>query len=387
MSCPEHRLRARAALVVAALLVALLVTSPAAAASWTGTWTTSFGEMTLTETVDPATGGRSVSGRYTWAPSPGAITGTASGDVLTGTWREDTVRTAPGFGPIVFTMSADGRAFTGVWAPDGQAPTQPWNGTRVGAPPPEATPTPTTPAPVPPPRYLGPLAPYRPSGGNDMSGYWKLRGSSTSAIFRATRRGLVGGRLPDAIRGRTPVVTANLSRPGGCYRRVGRLEWVIGGFGAGDWLRYVPRSGCRRSQRIPARWFLNGPNGLRQRYTVDPDGPSGPTPGRTAQLFWERTRPLLVIERPRFTVGDRRFLVGFRTAAHFDHLVELVRDGRVVGTARTPVRDGRWLVTFDGASAAPGPYTVRVHARDGALRRRAELPFRLDDDLAVASVG
>ncbi len=117
--------------------------------SWNGTWSTTFGEMRLTETVD-ATGARTVTGPYDYVPAPGRIDGTVTGDVLTGTWLEQVPFTGTGKGPLAFTMSQDGLSFTGLWNNEGLQPTLAWNGSRPTAPTPLATPVPVaTPVPNP----------------------------------------------------------------------------------------------------------------------------------------------------------------------------------------------------------------------------------------------
>ncbi len=93
--------------------------------SWTGTWSTNWGSMTLTQT------GSSVSGSY--AHDGGQIAGTASGLVLKGRWSEQPSRQPPNdAGDLEFTMSADGKSFTGRWryGYTGAWSSDSWTGTR-----------------------------------------------------------------------------------------------------------------------------------------------------------------------------------------------------------------------------------------------------------------
>lgn len=87
--------------------------------TWAGTWITTFGKMTLKQND------ASVSGEY--GNPVETLEGTASGNKLTGTWK-DSLST----GKFEFTMSVDGNAFTGTMynAVLGDRGTQEWNGDR-----------------------------------------------------------------------------------------------------------------------------------------------------------------------------------------------------------------------------------------------------------------
>jgi hypothetical protein len=121
-----------AGLLVGVAIFALPLVSPAQTPNpWSGTWDTEFGRMTLTQS------GSSVEGTYTY--DDGHLTGTVSGNVLNGRWDEAPTRTGPDdAGPLQFTLSSDGRSFTGTWRYDGDDPSvvRLWNGTATGAPPP-----------------------------------------------------------------------------------------------------------------------------------------------------------------------------------------------------------------------------------------------------------
>lgn len=97
---------------------AMCIVSSAATYSWTGTWSTQWGDMTLTQN------GSTVTGKYTH--DDGTISGTVNGNVLTGTWKE------PGqVGKIRFVMSSDGKTFSGGWGYNDEAPERSgWDGTR-----------------------------------------------------------------------------------------------------------------------------------------------------------------------------------------------------------------------------------------------------------------
>lgn len=89
--------------------------------SWAGEWTTSWGDMTLTQT------GSKVTGTYTY--DQGKISGTVSGNILTGTWSE-----APSYAPphdageVEFVMSEDGKSFTGKWRYGSEGDWGNWDG-------------------------------------------------------------------------------------------------------------------------------------------------------------------------------------------------------------------------------------------------------------------
>jgi hypothetical protein len=88
--------------------------------TWSGTWTTNFNTMTLTQN------GTSVDGRYAY--DDGHLSGTVTGNVLKGRWDEAPTRAGPNdAGPFEFTLS--GRTFTGRWRHDGDAD---WAGTWSG---------------------------------------------------------------------------------------------------------------------------------------------------------------------------------------------------------------------------------------------------------------
>jgi hypothetical protein len=97
--------RVIATLAAAAALVLCAPAAGAAANTWAGVWDTDFGDMTL-----DASG----SGSYLGF-TPGTIAGHVTGDVNEGTWHQPGNRN----GTFKFTLSADGRSFTGEWAYDG----------------------------------------------------------------------------------------------------------------------------------------------------------------------------------------------------------------------------------------------------------------------------
>ena len=121
-----------AGLLVAVAIFALPLASPAQSPNpWARTWNTTYAEMTLTQS------GNSVEGTYGF--QGGHISGTVSGNVLTGRWDEEPTRAGPNdAGPLQFTLAPDEQSFTGTWRYDGDDPSisRGWNGTAAGAPPP-----------------------------------------------------------------------------------------------------------------------------------------------------------------------------------------------------------------------------------------------------------
>lgn len=76
--------------------------------SWQGEWDTNWGKMILTQNDNIVTG--------TYVHDSGKISGKVSGNKLTGTWSESPSYAAPNdAGDIEFTMSNDGKSFTGSW--------------------------------------------------------------------------------------------------------------------------------------------------------------------------------------------------------------------------------------------------------------------------------
>ena len=96
-------------------MVALLLLFPLASAgssvqspTWSGTWSTNYGTMTLTQQGDR------VEGKYTH--DQGHLVGRATGPLLVGTWDEAPTRTGPGdAGRIEFKLADGGKSFTGRW--------------------------------------------------------------------------------------------------------------------------------------------------------------------------------------------------------------------------------------------------------------------------------
>gem|GEM_PF-2383022 len=90
--------------------------------SWTGTWSTTYNTMRLTQT------GTAVTGTYEY--NSGRISGTASGATLSGRWDEG-VETSGGDGGFSWTMSADCKSFSGTWGSGSASTGSAWTGTRV----------------------------------------------------------------------------------------------------------------------------------------------------------------------------------------------------------------------------------------------------------------
>jgi len=130
-----------------AILVVLFSLTARARADepWTGTWhTTTAGNYQYTMTLKQS--GASVTGTYISVNGGVAqpISGTVSGDKLTGTWTDGVDATGStknaSSGPFEYTMDATRNAFTGVWGTvPGQTMTRRWGGTRVA---PKAAPIP-----------------------------------------------------------------------------------------------------------------------------------------------------------------------------------------------------------------------------------------------------
>lgn len=141
------------------LLLAIAAATGAAATAhaggntWAGTWSTDFNSMTLTGDS------QGFSGSYDW--DDGRIRATladASTRLYVGTWDEAPSRQGPSdAGDIEFTLSADGKSFTGRWRYAGADSWGAWNGTCAAGPclSNSATPTPPPPKKKPKPKGLG----------------------------------------------------------------------------------------------------------------------------------------------------------------------------------------------------------------------------------------
>ena len=91
---------------------------------WSGTWSTTYGMMHLTQTGNQVTG--------TYAYNNGHIVGTVSGNVLTGTWSEAPTYSPPDHaGDVQFTISSDGKTFSGHWRYDSSGSWTNWTGTTI----------------------------------------------------------------------------------------------------------------------------------------------------------------------------------------------------------------------------------------------------------------
>lgn len=131
----DNRMLPYPALLVIAILLSVLAAgctsplsllpskgTPSAAgesAPWSGSWDSDWGLMEFSQS------GSKVTGTYVY--NNGRITGTVSGNTLTGTWSESPTYNPPGdAGDVVFTLAADGRSFAGNWRYG--SGTGPWDG-------------------------------------------------------------------------------------------------------------------------------------------------------------------------------------------------------------------------------------------------------------------
>jgi hypothetical protein len=94
---------------------------------WSGDWSTNWGDMTLTQSGSTVTG--------TYSHDTGHISATVSGNYLQGTWSEYPSYAPPNdAGDIEFTLSADGKSFSGHWRYDSSGEWRGWTGTKTSTP-------------------------------------------------------------------------------------------------------------------------------------------------------------------------------------------------------------------------------------------------------------
>lgn len=95
---------------------------PPATTGWSGSWSTDWGTMTLSQSGSTVTG--------TYEHDSGKIQGTVNGSTLTGRWSEAPSYAGPrDAGTFTWTLSADGKSFSGSWTYDGGGGGS-WTGTR-----------------------------------------------------------------------------------------------------------------------------------------------------------------------------------------------------------------------------------------------------------------
>lgn len=93
-------------------------------AIWSGTWSTNFKHLVLTQT------GNQVTGHY--ENDNGRIDGQVSGNTLKGTWSEEpSYRPPKDAGDFEFTLSSDGRSFAGRWRLGSTGDWREWKGARL----------------------------------------------------------------------------------------------------------------------------------------------------------------------------------------------------------------------------------------------------------------
>lgn len=114
----EYRLQALCSKGGTAREKSVIVTVTAPAGNFSGNWVHNFGTMSITQN------GNTVSGTYqnSFDGESGVLAGIVSGNVLTGTFTKNETL------PIEFTLSNDGKRFTGNWNGSNS-----WCGARPGA--------------------------------------------------------------------------------------------------------------------------------------------------------------------------------------------------------------------------------------------------------------
>ena len=94
--------------------------------SWNGTWVTSRGTIVFNQFTTNA-----VTGSYT--PNDGRIDATANAFSLNGNWSQGPSYSGPDdAGLLQFTLSKDGRTFTGTYGKETSSTSKPWTGVRIG---------------------------------------------------------------------------------------------------------------------------------------------------------------------------------------------------------------------------------------------------------------
>lgn len=163
--------------------------------SWAGEWDSNWGKMVLTQN------GASVTGTYTH--DSGRLTGTISGNIMTGTWSESPSYAPPSdAGDMELTMAADGKSFSGKWRYGSEGSWGSWEGGKRIT---EVLPAPTMPT-VP----VSPVIPATPtisavSGGNNAaeafeSGsriMWQPASGLGYRLFRSTSKNELGISVTD----------------------------------------------------------------------------------------------------------------------------------------------------------------------------------------------
>lgn len=151
--------------------------------SWAGDWDTNWGKMVLTQN------GASVIGTYTH--DSGKVTGVVSGNILTGSWAESPSYSQPrDGGDIEFTMSADGKSFTGKWRYGSEGSWGNWEGGKRLT---EVIPAPASPAGTPPAGGSNGAEAFE-SGSRIM---WQPADGLGYRLFRSTSKNTLGISVTD----------------------------------------------------------------------------------------------------------------------------------------------------------------------------------------------
>ncbi len=94
--------------------------------SWNGTWVTTRGSVVFNQFTTNA-----VTGSY--VPNDGRIDATANAFSLNGNWSQGPSYSGPDdAGLLQFTLSKDGRTFTGTYGKETSSTSKPWSGVRIG---------------------------------------------------------------------------------------------------------------------------------------------------------------------------------------------------------------------------------------------------------------
>lgn len=292
-------------------------TYSSAAASYAGTWESTFSKMSLTQSGNRVTG--------TYEHADGRIEGVVSGNELRGSWQQSNAK-----GQFVFRLSADGNSFDGTWGYDAASTGGGWKGTRIGGAPAAQAPTYTAPpAPAPSaPARANPPSRGMPSGRSaSIAGTWDTDFQRMTISVSGSRvtgsYAYAGGQIEGVVSGNTVRGTWTQTNGRGAF------VWQV----SSDGMSFTGTWGYNASESAGGKW--NGtrvgapPTDAGNDASVPSFAPSAPSYGANWAGTWSTDFNRLTLQQS-----------GNRVWGTYEH-----SGGQVEGTINGMELRGTWSQT------------------------------------------